>query len=423
MNVLIIGSGGREHALAIKIAESNRVNEIFISPGNAGTLQVGTNIILNIKDHSEVIEFSKNNLIDLVVIGPEVPLVDGLSESLRENNILVFGPNMLAAEIEGNKKFSKELMYEYNIPTAKFNSFNKSQYSDAIDYLKSGNFPIVIKASGLAAGKGVIIALDFIEATSAVKSMMQDSIFGDSGETIVIEEFLEGEELSVFAITDGDEYILLPASQDHKRIGEGDTEKNTGGMGAYAPLNFVTDELILEIENKVVKPTLKGLKDKNRKFNGCLYCGLINTKKGIKVIEFNCRFGDPETQVVLPLLDGDFFELLYSTAKGKINRDSVEYNGSSSVCVVTVSGGYPDSYEKGFEITGLENINNDSTNIVHAGTTIKDGKVITNGGRVLSITTTLKNSTVNDCLTECYANLAKVSYKDIYFRKDIGNKL
>ncbi|MCP5062757.1 MAG: phosphoribosylamine--glycine ligase, partial [Ignavibacteriae bacterium] len=391
MNVIIVGSGGREHALALKVVKSNRVKEIFISPGNAGTLQVGENVNLNIKDHSEVIEFCKNNLIDLVVIGPEVPLVDGLSESLRENNILVFGPNMLAAEIEGNKKFSKELMAEYNIPTANFKSFNKSEFKEAIEYLESGSFPIVIKASGLAAGKGVIIAQDILEAKATVKSMMQESIFGDSGETIVIEEFLEGVELSVFAITDGDEYLLLPASQDHKKIGEGDTGKNTGGMGAYAPLSFVTDKIILEIENKVVIPTLQGLKDKNRKFNGCLYCGLINTKEGIKVIEFNCRFGDPETQVVLPLLDGDFFELLYSTAKGKINKESVKYNGGSSVCVVTVSGGYPDNYKKGYAITGLENIDNEFTKIIHAGTTIENGKITTSGGRVLNVTTTLKN--------------------------------
>ncbi|MEE9431668.1 MAG: phosphoribosylamine--glycine ligase [Melioribacteraceae bacterium] len=422
MNVLIIGSGGREHALIIKIAESKKVNQIFISPGNAGTLQIGENVNLNITSHSEVIEFCKNNLIDLVVIGPEVPLVDGLSESLRENNILVFGPNMLAAEIEGNKKFSKELMDENNIPTASFKSFSKSQFNEAIEFLESGSFPIVIKASGLAAGKGVIITENILDAKGAVSSMMLDSIFGESGNTIVIEEFLEGEELSVFAITDGDDYILLPASQDHKRIGEGDTGKNTGGMGAYAPLNFVTDELINEIEKNVVVPTLKGLKDKNRKFNGCLFCGLINTKEGIKVIEFNCRFGDPETQTVLPLLDGDFFELLYSTAKGKINKDAVKYNGGSSICVVTVSGGYPDKYEKGFEITGLENIDDESTKVIHAGTILKNGKVITNGGRVLNAVTTLSKNSLSDCKSICYNQISKVKYKDIYFRNDIGFK-
>jgi len=422
VNVLIIGSGGREHAIALKIAESKRVNNIFIAPGNAGTLQVGENIKLDIRNHSEVIEFSENNSIDLVIIGPEIPLVDGLSESLRENNILVFGPNMLASEIEGNKKFSKELMHEYNIPTAKFRAFYKSQFDEAIKYLEEGSFPIVIKASGLAAGKGVVIAENLLDAKKTVRSMMQEAMFGISGETIVIEEFLEGEELSVFAITDGKNFVLLPASQDHKRIGEGDTGKNTGGMGAYAPLNFVTDELISEIENNVVVPTLKGLNDKNRKFNGCLYCGLIHTKDGIKVIEFNCRFGDPETQVVLPLLDGDFFELLYSTAKGEIDKNAVQYNGGSSICVVTVSGGYPDKYKKGYEITGLENINDVSTKVIHAGTTLRDGKIVTNGGRVLNITTTLKNSSITECKIKCYDTIDNVKYNHIYFRKDIGYK-
>ncbi len=419
--VLIIGSGGREHAIALKLSESKNVTKIFISPGNAGTLKLGENINLNINNCSEVIDFCKNNRIELVVIGPEVPLVNGLANELRKEKINVFGPNKKAAEIEGNKKFAKELMQEYNIPTADFKTFNKNNINKAKEYLESSKYPIVIKASGLAAGKGVVIAEKKEEAISAIEEIMQQQIFGNAGNEVVIEEFLEGEELSVFAITDGEEYVLLPPAQDHKRIGEGDTGKNTGGMGAYAPLSFVSDNLITEIKTNIVEPTLKALTDKNRKFNGCLYCGLINTKNGIKVIEFNCRFGDPETQVVLPLLDGDFFELLYSVAKGKINKEAVKYNGGSAMCVVTVSGGYPEKYEKGFEIEGLNEIE-DITNVtvIHAGTKYENGKVLTNGGRVLNLVAFNIENNLKQSKAMVYDAISKVKYNKKYFRNDIG---
>ncbi len=422
MNVLIIGSGGREHALALKISESKNCDQIYVSPGNGGTTSIAKNVILNLSEIDKITEFCNINSIDFVIVGPEQPLVDGLADHLRAKGIIVFGPNKKAAMIEGNKRFAKELMREFNIPTASFNSFSKNQYDEIINYLRNGKFPIVIKASGLAAGKGVIIAQTPEEAEQAITEMIKESKFGSASDEIVIEEFLEGEELSIFAITDGEDYVLLPASQDHKRIGEGDTGKNTGGMGAYAPLTFVNSEMIKEIEDFVVKPTLNGLLKKNSKFIGCLYCGLINTKEGIKVIEFNCRFGDPETQVVLPLLEGDFLELLYSTAKGKINKESIKYNGGSAIGVVTVAGGYPDKYEKGNEISGLETINSENINIIHAGTVIKDGKLYTNGGRVLNIISYSKQNDLINNKTLVYTELDKVKYKDIYYRKDIAYK-
>ncbi len=379
MNILIIGSGGREHAIGLKIFEENKNCNLYFSPGNGGTDNIGKNINLNNSD--QILDFCKNTNIGLVVIGPEQPLVDGLADKLREKSILTFGPSKNAARIEGDKKFSKNLMKEYNIPTANFKTFTSHQFETAIEYLKNENFPIVLKASGLAAGKGVIIANNFSEAKSALEDMMLNSKFGSAGETVVIEEFLIGEELSVFVVTDGEDYVILPPSQDHKRIGEGDTGKNTGGMGAYSPVPFVNVELMQEIEDKVILPTLKGLKEKDSKFNGCLYCGLINTKEGIKVIEYNCRFGDPEIQAVLQLIEGDFTELLLSTAKGTVNKNSVKYNGGSAICIVSASGGYPDNYEKGFEITGLVD-NSDTVKIIHAGTCKKDGKIFTSGGRV-----------------------------------------
>ena len=420
MNILIIGSGGREHAIALKLSESENIKKIFISPGNAGTLNVGVNVFLNINNFSEIIDFCKNNKVELVVIGPEVPLVNGLANELRKQDIYVFGPNKEAAEIEGNKKFAKELMKEYNIPTSNFKTFNKNDINKAKKYLETSKYPIVIKASGLAAGKGVIIAEKKEEAISAIEEIMQQKIFGNAGDEVVIEEFLEGEELSVFAITDGEEYVLLPPAQDHKKIGEGDTGKNTGGMGAYAPLSFVNESLITEIETNVVKPTLKALRSKNRKFNGCLYCGLINTKEGIKVIEFNCRFGDPETQAVLPLLVGDFFELLYSVAKGKINKNAVKYNGGAAMCVVTVSSGYPGKYDKGFKIKGLNEINDPNINVIHAGTKYENGKILTNGGRVLNFIAFDKKNNLTKCKTMVYDAISKVKYNGIFFRRDIG---
>ena len=419
MNILIIGSGGREHAIALKLSEENKNNKLFISPGNGGTLSIGENV--NLDSPTEIIKFCHENSISLVIIGPEQPLVDGLADILRSNNILTFGPSKNAARIEGDKKFSKNLMENYNIPTAAFKTFSNKEFDQAIDYLKKGSFPIVLKASGLAAGKGVIIANEFDEAKSALDDMMNKSVFGSAGDIVVIEEFLEGEELSVFVVTDGDNYMILPPSQDHKRIGEGDTGKNTGGMGAYSPVPFVNDELISEIENKVILPTLKGLRENDSLFNGCLYCGLINTKDGIKVIEYNCRFGDPEIQAVLQLLEGDFSELLLSTAKGNVKKNSVKYNGGSAICIVTASGGYPDKYKKGYKIEGISENSND-LKIIHAGTTEKNGEIITSGGRVLNVVAISSNNDLSICRIKGYEAIYKVDYTGKYFRSDIGFK-
>lgn len=421
MKILIIGSGGREHAIALKLFEENNKFKLYISPGNAGTKSIGENVNLNFSNHQEIVSFCKSYKIDFVIIGPEQPLVEGLADSLRQNKILVFGPNKNAARIEGNKEFAKNLMIEYDVPTAEFKSFKKSEFEDAINYLKNQKYPIVLKASGLAAGKGVIIALSFNEAQIALTEMMKDSVFGSAGDTVVIEEFLEGEELSVFVVTDGENYFILPPSQDHKRIGEGDTGKNTGGMGAYSPIPFVTGKLIAEIEKNIIQPTLKGLAEKNSKFNGCLYCGLINTKDGVKVIEYNCRFGDPEIQAVLQLIDGSFSGLLFSTAKGHINKNAVHYNGKSAMCVVAASGGYPDIYEKGFVIKGLPQ-NSENLKIIHAGTKEHKGKILTNGGRVLNIVSIYKENNLTHCKTIAYDALNRIDFKDIYFRRDIGFK-
>ena len=421
MNILIIGSGGREHAIGLKIFEQNNNQKIYFSPGNGGTDSLGNNLNLNLEEPNQIFDFCKKANIELVIIGPEQPLVDGLADKLRENSILVFGPNKNAARIEGDKKFSKNLMKQYNIPTADFESFSTNEYTNALKYLENGNFPIVLKASGLAAGKGVVIANDFGEAKSALEDMMHNSKFGAAGETVVIEEFLIGEELSVFVVTDGNNYVILPPSQDHKRIGEGDTGKNTGGMGAYSPVPFVTDKLMEEIENNVIQPTLRGLREKDSLFNGCLYCGLINTKEGIKVIEYNCRFGDPEIQAVLQLLEGDFLELLYSTARSAVDKSSVKYNGGSAMCIVTASGGYPDKYEKGFEITGLVE-NSDKIKLIHAGTTRRDKKIFTSGGRVLNIVAVSSTNDLYGCKTVAYDVIDKVNYSNIYYRKDIGFK-
>ena len=421
-NVLLIGSGGREHALAYKISQSKSLNKMFIIPGNPGTKSLGENILLNPDDHQSLLEFCNSNKIDLVVIGPEKPLVDGLADILRKNDINVFGPNKNAAAIEGYKTFAKNLMKKYNIPTAEYSEFSSYQITEATEYLKNSNYPIVIKADGLAAGKGVIICNNFSEASETLNDMFLKKVFGNAGVKIIIEEFLVGEEASIFAITDGDKFVCLPSSQDHKRIGDNDTGKNTGGMGAYAPAPVITHELQSRIENEIISPTLIALNKEGKKFNGCLYCGLMITKDGPKVVEFNCRFGDPETQAVLPLLVGDFLELLYSASVGSLNMNAIQYSGGASVCVVAASKGYPGKYEKGFEITGLEQANDENVVVFHAGTKEVNGKVFTNGGRVLGVTSIIKDNDLKLAKQISYKALDKINYTGISFRKDISDK-
>lgn len=421
MKVAVIGSGGREHALALKISESKMLKNLFIIPGNPGTAQIGENVILDINNNSEILSFCKVKEIDLVIIGPEQQLVNGLADELRSNDILVFGPDSAASEIEAHKTFAKNLMFAAGVPTANYIEFKTSMYDNAKDFIKQKKYPCVIKADGLAAGKGVVICNNAEEAEAALKSFFIDRIFGKSGEKILIEEFLEGEEVSVFAITDGDNFICLPASQDHKRIGDNDTGKNTGGMGAYAPAPVVTNQMLNEISEKIIAPTLQALKAENKAFIGCLYAGLILTADGVKVIEFNCRFGDPETQAVLPLLKGDFLKLLYSAADGKLDIDSVSYNGGSAVCVVAASLGYPGQYQKGLEIFGLNEIP-ENTIVFHAGTKEDNGKILTNGGRVLGITSVLEENDLQKAKNLAYEALDKIHFPNMYYRRDIADK-
>lgn len=421
MRIVLIGSGGREHALAVKIAESKTCCKLYILPGNPGTKQVGENIPIDQDDHQSIISFCLEQKVDLVVIGPEKPLIDGLTDKLLEKGIKVFGPTMKASRIEGEKSFAKNLMKEYNIPTAAFEVYNKENYDDAINYLHKVNYPIVIKADGIAAGKGVIIVECFDDAKEALKEFFVNSSFSSSGDKVVIEEFMSGQEASIFAITDGFDYVLLPAAQDHKRIFDDDKGKNTGGMGAYAPISFVNEKNIDVIATEIIEPTLKAMREKGMPFVGCLYCGLMMTIHGTKVVEFNCRFGDPETQVVLPLLEGNFVKLLYSAACGKINKEAMRYNGGTSVCVVVASKGYPDKFEKGFEIHGLEQIPQ-KIKVYHAGTKDVNGKILTNGGRVLNVTSFTEKNDLNEAKRIAYEALSKISFDGMHYRKDISDK-
>jgi phosphoribosylamine--glycine ligase len=422
MNILIIGSGGREHALAWAIKKSSKCENIYVMTGNGGTLSLAKNININSSNKEAVLDFCWEAKIDLVVIGPEIPLVDGLSDFLRENNISVFGPSKNAAMIEADKAYAKLIMQRANVPTARFNEFNRALYNNALNYADSIGYPVVVKANGLAAGKGVSICFSKVEVNSVLEEIFIKDIFGESGNKIIIEEFLEGDEASIFAITDGEKFICLPAAQDHKRIGDGDTGKNTGGMGAYAPTSLVTDELMEQIKNQIITPVLIKMRNDGNPFSGCLYCGLIFTKTGPKVIEFNCRFGDPETQVVLPLLDGDFLELLLSSARGKLNENAVIYNGGSAVTIVAASNGYPDKYDKGFEISGLNNFKDEDVIIFHAGSAEKNGKIVTNGGRVLNITVLNKNNYLGEAIDKAYSVINQIKFENIYYRKDIGQK-
>ncbi|MDP4117256.1 MAG: phosphoribosylamine--glycine ligase, partial [Bacteroidota bacterium] len=401
--------------------ESSRLSKLFISPGNPGTSSLGENVRINLNDHKSLINFCKTEKIELVVVGPEIPLVAGVADILRAAGIKVFGPSAGAAAIEGEKSFAKNLMRKYNIPTAAFIEFTDEQTVETLEYLRNTVYPLVIKADGLAAGKGVVICNNYSEAETAVIEIFNSKIFGSAGRKIVIEEFMTGEEASIFAVTDGKDFICLPAAQDHKRAGDNDTGKNTGGMGAYAPAALITDELLTEIETKIIAPVIDAMKLEGVSFCGCLYCGLMITSEGPKVVEFNCRFGDPETQVVLPLLKGDFLELLYSAAQGKLNKNAVTYNGGAAVCVILASKGYPDEYLKGYEIHGLNKIPK-GTIAYHSGTIQNDKKIFTNGGRVLGITAITENNDLKAAQKNAYEAVSLISYDNIYFRSDIAGK-
>jgi phosphoribosylamine---glycine ligase len=420
LKVLIIGAGGREHALAYGISKSPLLTKLYAAPGNPGTASIAENI--NLTASREIFEFCKSDNIDLVVIGPEKPLVEGLSDLLRENGIKVFGPGKAAADIEASKSFAKQLMQKYNIPTASYKEFDSSQMKEAEEYLNNTTYPLVIKADGLAAGKGVLICQNSSDALQALEEIFSKKIFGKAGDKIIVEEFLTGEEASVFAITDGDDYICLPAAQDHKRAEDGDKGKNTGGMGAYAPAPLVTPEILRKVEEKIIRPTLDAMKKEGKPFTGCLYCGLMIDNNEPKVVEFNCRFGDPETQAVIPILEGDLLSLLYSAASGSIDKNSIHYAGKTAVCVVAVSHGYPDYYDTGFEIYGLDDITDKDILIFHAGTKKEYGNVVTSGGRVLGLTAVAGENELKKAKEKAYECLRKIHYENISYRTDISDK-
>ena len=418
MNILVIGSGAREHTLINKL--HSNANLIWAYPGNPGIYQIAQKTNLSSMNFDEIYIFCKEKQIDLVVIGPEQPLADGIVDYLEQKNIAVFGPSKLAAEIESSKVFAKDLMHKYGIPTARFQSFSKADSIEEITkFVNSLGFPIVVKANGLAAGKGVAICNNFDEFNQKISEYFSGK-FADAGYKIVIEEFMQGEEASIFAITDGNDYILLPSAQDHKRIGEGDTGLNTGGMGAYSPAPIITNAVLEKVEAEIIKPTLVAMKSENRTFKGCLYVGLMINKNGNpKVVEFNARFGDPETEAVLELVEGDFAGLLYSVALGKINKGTIQIiENKCASCVILASKGYPETFEKGFVITGLDYNLNEKVKVYHSGTAEKDNQIVTNGGRVLAIVSS--DNSLKQSLDNVYETISKINFENKYYRKDIG---
>jgi phosphoribosylamine--glycine ligase len=421
MNILVLGSGGREHALGFKLHESGE-NKIFCNPGNPGTEQFAVNIIFNINDEHELISFCEDNNIELVVVGPEQPLADGIADTLNKHIINCFGPNKYASQLESSKSFAKKFMEEFDIPTAKYKVFNKNEKNAAYDYIDTFTSNIVLKADGLAGGKGVFICNSKSEAKNTLDEFFEGK-FSSASETVLIEEFLNGVEASVFAICDGEDYILLPPSQDYKRAKDGDLGLNTGGMGSFAPTPHVNKEILQKIAKQIVEPTLKGMKARGTEFKGCLFCGLMIFENKAKVIEFNVRFGDPETQSVLSLLDGDLAELFLSASKGSINKNAISVKKNQSACtVILASEGYPKTYHKGFEIKGLKN-NTDLIDkyIFHAGTKKIKDKTVNNGGRVLAITAIAP--TIKEAKENAYNLVEGIEFENKYFRNDIAEDI
>lgn len=418
MNILMIGSGGREHALVKKLLESPRVTKLYTAPGNGGISCDSICVDIPVMDKEKMVSFAKENSIDLAFVAPDDPLAAGMVDAFEEAGIRAFGPNAKAAVIEASKVFSKDLMKKYNIPTAEYEVFDNSE--KAIAYIKERNeFPVVVKADGLALGKGVIIAKSFEEAKDAVKSIMEDKKFGESGNQVVIEEFLTGSEVSVLSFTDGKTVKPMVSSKDHKRAYDNDEGLNTGGMGTISPNPYYTDVLAEECQKTIFEPTIKAMAQENRPFKGCLYFGLMMTPKGPKVIEYNARFGDPEAQVVLPRLKTDLVDIIDAVIDEKLDEINIEWSENASACVVMASGGYPEAYKKGIEITGLnEKGNVDGATVYHAGTVCKDGKFYTNGGRVLGVTASAP--TLDEALEKAYTAVGKIHFDGAHYRKDIG---
>lgn len=420
MNILILGSGGREHTLAYKLSQSKLLNKLYIAPGNAGTQQIGTNLAISSTNFDAIKQAVLKYQISMVIVGPEDPLVKGIHDYfLADNdlkNIKVIGPQKMAAQLEGSKEFAKEFMMRHNIPTAKYKSFTFETLSDGFCFLESLNPPYVLKADGLAAGKGVVILNDLQEAKAELKSMLADKKFGDASSKVVIEEFLDGIEMSCFVLTDGKNYVNLPNAKDYKRIGDGDKGLNTGGMGAISPVPFADEIFLNKVEERIIKPTVNGLKQDAIPFVGFIFIGLIKVNNEPFVIEYNVRLGDPETEVILPRLKSDLVALFQATANQQLNNFKLEIDKQSATTVMLVAGGYPEAYQKGNPITGLEKIT-DSL-VFHAGTTTKDNQIVTNGGRVLAVTSFGKD--FKEALKKSYRQIEKIHFEKMNYRKDIG---
>jgi len=420
MNILIVGAGGREHTFAYKLAQSNDCEKLFVAPGNAGTADIATNVNIGVTDFDKIKELVLSENIKMVVVGPEVPLVEGIYDYFKNDTqlseVAVIGPSAEAAQLEGSKEYAKEFLVKHNIPTAAYQSFTPETVAEGQAFLETLNPPYVLKADGLAAGKGVLIINNLDEAKKELAEMLTNSKFGEASQKVVIEEFLDGIELSVFVLTDGKNYITLPTAKDYKRIGEGDTGLNTGGMGAISPVPFADDAFMSKIENQVVKPTVEGIIKDKLDYKGFIFIGLIKVDGEPKVIEYNVRMGDPETEAVLPRVKNDLLEVFSHVANQTLNKVKLDLDPRTAVTVMTVAGGYPEAYDKGDEITGIDTIK-DSI-VFQAGTTHKDGNIVTNGGRVLTVTSFGEN--FKEALATSYKNVKKINFKGINYRTDLG---
>jgi len=420
MKVLVIGSGGREHTLIWKINQSPKVSKIYCAPGNAGISKLAQCINIDADSIEKLVDFAQEEKIDLTVVGPELPLSKGIVNKFNGKGLRIFGPSKEATEIESSKVFSKYLMKKYNIPTANYEVFQNSE--KAFDYIKQQTFPLVIKADGLAAGKGVFIVRNLVQAGDALDALMNEKKFGEAGRQVVIEEFLEGEEVSILAFCDGKTVVPMVSSQDHKKIFDNDQGPNTGGMGAYSPVPFYRDEFEKRVLEEILKPTVKGLRSEGREYKGVLYAGLILNKEAPKVLEFNARFGDPETQVILPRLKTDLIDLLNAVIEETLHEINIEWEDNAAVCVVVASGGYPGKYQKGKVISGLERLEKMEDIIAfHAGSKFQDGEIVTSGGRVLGITAW--DETISKAKERAYKGVKEIYFEDIYYRKDIAAKV